>query len=166
MSVSPRDRVEELAGDEPEGGVGRGEAVPGAVARQFLELLQAEELDRALSLLDDAVEYCNVSLPTIRGRSSVERLFRPLLGRVGFRVHFHSVATDGTDAGVVLTERTDALVFGPVVAQFWVYGRFEVCDGRITLWRDSFDWRDLIVGALRGVVGLVLPPLRRTWPTD
>lgn len=136
-----------------------------AVARDFLELLEAENLDRALSLLDEQVVYINVSLPAVRGRRAVERLFRPILGRVGFRVHFHAIGIDESDAGIVLTERTDALIFGPVSVQFWVYGRFEVRDGQITLWRDTFDWRDILMGLVRGVVGVALPFVRRTWPT-
>lgn len=136
-----------------------------SVALTFLELLQAEDLDGALSLLDERVVYSNVSLPTVHGRDGVRRLFRPLLGRVRFRVHIHAVGTDEADPGVVLTERTDALVFGPVIVQFWVYGRFEVRDGRITLWRDRFDWRDVLVGTLCGIVGVALPFARRSWPT-
>jgi limonene-1,2-epoxide hydrolase len=137
-----------------------------AISREFLELLAAEDLDGALALLDEQVVYSNVSLPTVRGRSGVERLFRPLLGRSGFRVHFHAIGADVYDPGVVLTERTDALIFGPVHLQFWVYGRFEVRNGRIVLWRDSFDWGDMIVGSIRAVVGVALPRARRTWPTD
>jgi limonene-1,2-epoxide hydrolase len=52
------------------------------------------------------------------------------------------------------------------VVQFWVYGRFEIREGRITLWRDSFDWGDMLVGLVRGVIGAVVPPVRRTWPCD
>lgn len=142
------------------------ETAASAVTRDFLELLQAEELDGALSLLDDDVVYSNVSLPTVHGRSGVERLFRPLLGRIGFRVHFHAIGTVDNNPSVVLTERTDALVCGPISVQFWVYGRFEVSDGRITLWRDSFDWRDVVFGIVRGVLGLAFPFVRRTWPTE
>ncbi len=142
-------------------------STPSAIARDFLELLQAERLDEALRLLDEQVVYSNVSLPTVHGRRAVDRVFRPLLGRrMGFRVHFHAIGTDESDPGVVLTERTDALIFGPVSIQFWVYGRFEVRDGHITLWRDSFDWRDITMGTIRAVVGVVFPAARRTWPTS
>lgn len=137
---------------------------PSLITREFLEALQAEELDRAMALLDKDVVYTNVSLPTINGRDSVHRLFRRLLGPVGFRVYFHAVGAADDDPTVILTERTDALVFGPVFVQFWVYGRFEVRDGQITLWRDSFDWRDITMGLLRGLVGAALPFVRRTWP--
>ena len=78
-------------------------------------------------------------------------------------MHFHTVATEGN---TVLTERTDALVFGRVEQRFWVYGRFEVRDGRIAVWRDSFDWADLIVGLLRGIAGAVVPALNRRWPGE
>ncbi len=139
---------------------------PTAIVRSFLESLQDADLDRALSFLDDDVVYINVPLPGIRGRDAVERVFRPTIGRMGFRVHFHAIGSDDTDAGVVLTERTDALIFGQVSVQFWVYGRFEVRDGRITLWRDSFDWGDVVNGLTRGVVGVALPFVRRKWPTS
>ncbi len=136
-----------------------------AVVRCLLESLQADDLDQAIAMLDDDVVYSNVSLPTIHGRHAVERVFRATLGRMGFKVHFHAIGSDDSNPNVVLTERTDALVFGPVKIQFWVYGRFELRDGRITLWRDSFDWRDVLVGLVRGVVGLGLPFARRSWPT-
>lgn len=136
-----------------------------AIARNFLESLQAEDLDGALAFLDENVEYVNVSLPTVHGRRGVEKLFRPLLGRCGFRVYFQSIGTDENDPGVVLTERTDALILGPVTIQFWVWGRFEVRDVQITVWRDSFDWMNMTVGLVRGILGVVLPFARRTWPS-
>ncbi len=139
---------------------------PTAIVRAFLESLEGADLDGALAFLDDDVAYINVPLPAVRGRAAVERAFRPTIGRVGFRVHCHAIGADDTDAGIVLTDRTDALIFGPVSVQFWVYGRFEVRDGRITLWRDSFDWGDVVNGLIRGVVGVALPFVRRKWPTD
>lgn len=132
------------------------------VVRDFLEALADNDLDAALRLVADDLEYTNVPLPTLHGRDRLDRAFRPLLGRFGFRVHFHNVAESD---GVVLTERTDALLLGPVVWQFWVYGRFEVVEGKITVWRDSFDYADLIVGLVRGILGVWWPKLARRWPT-
>jgi limonene-1,2-epoxide hydrolase len=140
-------------------------AEPAEIVRSFLLALQAGELDQALALVADDIVYTNVSLPTLRGRARIDRLFRPALesGRGGFRVHFHTVAADGQ---TVLTERTDALIFGPVEQRIWVYGRFDVIDGRIVLWRDSFDWLDLLIGLIRGVAGALVPALNRPWPGD
>jgi limonene-1,2-epoxide hydrolase len=62
-------------------------------------------------------------------------------------VAYENVAADGP---TVLTERTDVLVFGRVRAAFWVCGTFEVHDGRITLWRDRFDFVDVVLAFVRG----------------
>jgi limonene-1,2-epoxide hydrolase len=67
---------------------------------------------------------------------------------------------------VVLTERTDVLLFGKARIQFWVWGRFEVRDGKITLWRDSFDFLDLLRANVRGLLGAVVPSLRPLPPTS
>jgi limonene-1,2-epoxide hydrolase len=133
------------------------------VVRDFLAALAAEDVDTAMELVADDIEYTNVPYPTLLGRGRLDEVFRTWLGRAGFRVHFHNVASGD---GVVLTERTDALVLGPVVWQFWVYGRFEVADGRITVWRDSFDHADVLVGLVRGVLGSRWPALGRRWPAD
>ncbi len=136
---------------------------PQAVVVSFLTAIQDGELEYAASLLAEDAQWINVSLPTLRGRARIAWLSQLLMGRlgVGFRVHLHAVASDGN---VVLTERDDALVYGRVEQRFWVWGRFEVEDGLITVWRDSFDWRDYIVGFLRGVAGAVVPRLNRPWP--
>lgn len=136
---------------------------PAGVVKAFLLALQAGELDQALELLDENVTYINVTLPTVRGRRGVERVFRPAYEKLhgGFRVHFHAIAAEGN---TVLTDRTDELIMGPVRQRIWVYGRFEVADGRITLWRDQFDWVDVLIGLVRGLAGAVVPALNRPWP--
>lgn len=127
------------------------------IVESFLYALQAVDLDTADGLLADDLVYQNVGLPTIRGRARAMKLFRGMEGRGGFEVKFHRVAADGS---AVLTERTDAIVIGPVRLQFWVCGVFEVHDGRITLWRDYFDMFDMIKATVRGLVGAAIPSLR------
>jgi limonene-1,2-epoxide hydrolase len=137
---------------------------PAEIVRAFLLALEAGELDAALELLAEDVLYINVSLPTVRGRRRVERLFRPAYARGGrFRVHFHAIATDGD---VVVTDRSDALGIGRFEQRFWVYGRFVVADGRIAVWRDSFDWLDVSLSLVRGLIGIAVPALNRPWPGD
>lgn len=133
------------------------------VVRRFLEALEAGDVDGAMGLVAEDIEYTNVPMPPLRERHRLDKLFRSFSDRAGFRVHFHNVAADG---GTVLTERTDALLLGPVHWQFWVYGRFEVVDGQITVWRDSFDFADLLIGLVRGLLALVWPAAARRWPTD
>ena len=136
---------------------------PADVVRAFLEALEADQLDEAFGFLAEDVVWTNVSLPTIRGRARIERLLRPGLEKLGggFRVHFHTIAASGD---TVLTERTDAMVLGPLELRLWVYGRFEIVDGRIAAWRDSFDWLDLTVGFVRALAGAFRPSLNRPWP--
>lgn len=124
----------------------------------FLYALQDADYDTADAALDDNLVYENVGLPTIHGRARAMKLFRRMEGgRVAFEVKIHRIATDG-DA--VLTERTDAIVIGPVRLQFWVCGVFEVRNGRITLWRDYFDFYDMLKATARGLVALVVPSLK------
>lgn len=117
----------------------------------FLHRLQAGDLDGACSLLASDVEYTNVSLPTIRGREQVRKALGRMMGlrNAGFEVVVHAAAADGD---IVLTDRTDVLILGPVRMEFWVYGRFVVRNGEIAVWRDSFDWANLTVAAVRGLL--------------
>jgi limonene-1,2-epoxide hydrolase len=123
----------------------------------FLSALQDEDYETANAVLDDNIVYQNVGFPTIHGRARTVNLFRGMQGRMGFEVKIHRIAVNGAS---VLTERTDALVFGPVRVQLWACGIFEVHNGRITLWRDYFDLWDVAKGLVRGVIGAVVPALR------
>jgi limonene-1,2-epoxide hydrolase len=125
----------------------------------FLAALQDQDIDAAGAVLDEHLVYQNVGFPTIRGRARAMKLFRGMEGRARFEVKTHRIAVNGS---TVLTERTDALVFGRVRLQFWVCGVFEVKDGRITLWRDYFDMFDFTKALARGVLGAVVPALRPT----
>lgn len=125
----------------------------------FLDALADDDLETAAAALAEDVVYQNVGLPTIYGRSATIGLFRRMAGRAAFDVKIHRIAADGC---AVLTERTDALTFGPLRLQFWVCGVFEVQNGRITLWRDYFDFLDMFKATLRAVAATVFPALRPT----
>ncbi len=126
----------------------------------FLNALQDADYETADAALDDNLVYENVGLPTIRGRARAIKLFRQMDGRAAFEVKIHRIAADGA---AVLTERSDALIFGPLRLQFWVCGVFEVHDGRITLWRDYFDFFDMTKALARGLVAMVLPSLKASF---
>lgn len=135
---------------------------PEQIVRDFLAALEAGDPGTAGELLSGDVRYTNVTLPTLRGRERVMRVLGAASKRgMGFRVHYVAVACDG---GTVLTDRIDELSFGRFAQRFWVYGRFEVVDGKITVWRDAFDWFDITVSLLRGLAGIAVPALNRSWP--
>jgi len=126
----------------------------------FLNALQDDDFEAAEAALDDNLVYENVGLPTIRGRARAIKLFRQMEGRAAFEVKIHRIAADGA---AVLTERTDALIVGPLRLQFWICGVFEVHNGRITLWRDYFDFFDMFKATVRGLAGVILPSLKATF---
>jgi limonene-1,2-epoxide hydrolase len=131
---------------------------PADVVRRFLYAMADGDAEAAIDLVAEDLVYENVSLPTIRGKHRFAAGARKFYQRgLGFDVRIHRIAEDGE---AVLTERTDAITLGRFRSQFWVCGAFEVHDGRVTLWRDYFDWRDVSVGSLRGLVGAVVPAVR------
>ncbi|WP_273732196.1 limonene-1,2-epoxide hydrolase family protein [Mycolicibacterium septicum] len=123
----------------------------------FLNALQEQDYDTAENALAQNLVYQNVGFPTIYGRNRAIKLFRSMPASMGFEVKIHRIAADGAS---VITERTDALTFGPLRVQFWVCGVFEVYEGRITLWRDYFDLFDFTKATVRGLLGVVVPALR------
>ncbi|NUS45534.1 MAG: SnoaL-like domain-containing protein [Mycobacteriaceae bacterium] len=132
---------------------------PAATVQLFLESMASGDLETAVDLLDADVEYTNVSLPTLRGARATAKVIRGLNNSyAGFAARMVNVATEGD---VVLTERIDELRIGPVRMQFWVIGRFEVHGGRITVWRDYFDWFDIAKSLVRGLLAIPFPSIQR-----
>ena len=125
----------------------------------FLYALQDEDFDTVDSMFADTIVWQNVGWLTLRGRQRIVKILRRGQGRVGFEVKIHRIAAEGN---TVLTERTDAIVIGPLRLQFWVCGVFEVYAGRITLWRDYFDLWDIAKGTLRGLAATAFPSLKPT----
>ncbi|MEO5729152.1 MAG: limonene-1,2-epoxide hydrolase family protein [Byssovorax sp.] len=108
----------------------------------LLAALAASDLERALTLVGDDLIYQNRPLPESRGKRAFERQMRAFFRYADrFEVETHSIAADGA---TVLTERTDAFVVRGARVSFWVYGTFEVRDGRVEVWRDAFDWMTLL----------------------
>jgi limonene-1,2-epoxide hydrolase len=127
----------------------------------FLNALQDGDLETAGASLAEDLVYQNVGLPTIYGRDRAMKLLGSLGGGTSsFEVKIHRVAADGA---AVLTERTEALIFGPLRLQFWVCGVFEIRNGQITLWRDYFDFFDMFKATVRGLAALVVPSLKASF---
>ncbi|HVW32473.1 MAG TPA: limonene-1,2-epoxide hydrolase family protein [Acidimicrobiia bacterium] len=116
------------------------------LVRAFFKALQAMDLDEALSYMADNVEYQNMPLPPVKGHQGVLKILGPMKKRCsGFEVSIRQIASNGR---AVLTERTDAVFLGPVRIPFQVCGTFEIKDGKITVWRDTFDWASGLVNTV------------------
>lgn len=114
----------------------------------FLAAVSRLDSDAASALLAEDVVYHNVSLPAARGKAAVVkqlRMFEKYMS--GFEAINHRIVADGD---VVLTERTDIIEIKRVKVSIWVCGTFEVRDGMIVLWRDYFDWANVIASTAAG----------------
>lgn len=128
------------------------------VVRRFLKALEAKDHDQIAHLLSPDLHYTNVSLPTLRGGKQVSKLFKKLMVKdLDITLHIHELACTGN---TVMTERTDAFSIGPFHMRFWVFGNFHVENGKITLWRDYFDWMNITGGLLTGFAGIAFKSLR------
>jgi limonene-1,2-epoxide hydrolase len=124
------------------------------VVRQVFTLLENGDADAAMELVDPEIEWRNTGLPTFRG-GRVHEMFKDMARRgIGFSVQMHHLAADGD---VVLTDRTDVLVYGRWSASFWVRGTFEVRNGKIVLWDDAFSWGDFISASVLGLARALTP---------
>ena len=130
------------------------------VVERALTALKARDFDTLEALLDDDVVYVNVGTPATRNRRSTMRVMR-LTRFVKLEMEVHHTTSNGA---TVLNERTDAIVIGPLRLQFWAFGVFEVHGGRITLWRDYFDFYDFTRNGILGVVGVIIPAVRPSMP--
>jgi limonene-1,2-epoxide hydrolase len=139
------------------------DSAPTVVVERFVDLLCALDIDGAVALLAEDVEFENSWMPTLRGRERVRRLFQALLRiDTGLEIHVHSISADGSS---VLTERTDVLKWGSLRVQFWICGRFDVRDGQIVAWREYYDPLAILAATMRGLLGMVVPAVRAKPPS-
>jgi limonene-1,2-epoxide hydrolase len=126
------------------------QAAPTETVERFLAALEEFDVDKALGYVSTEIVYQNVPLPPARGLQAFEKQLRAMTKYgTGFEARTHHIAANGP---IVLTERTDVLEAGKWRAEFWVCGTFEVRDGRIVLWRDYFDWANVLASSARGGV--------------
>lgn len=112
---------------------------PEQTVDEFIRLILRKDLDGALALCTDDLEYDNVPMETLHGREAARAFLSTIVNdgvEVDWVVHRQAAAGE-----VVMNERTDSFRFGDVKVDLPVAGVFVVRDGRIALWRDYFDLR-------------------------
>ena len=110
---------------------------PEETVNAFIAAIGRRDLDAAVALLAEDVEYDNVPMPTGHGRAASREFLAPFVEQAS-EVEWvvHRQAANGS---FVLNERTDRFLLGGNWMEIPVAGVFEVADGQITLWRDYFD---------------------------
>ena len=118
------------------------------IVNTFMARVTAMDLDGALELVADDVEYDNVPMGPVHGPDGIRSVYAQLEGTVDkmeWIIHRQVASGD-----LVLNERTDRFGRGDKWADLPVAGVFEVHDGKITLWRDYFD----LTGMMTSIGGL------------
>jgi limonene-1,2-epoxide hydrolase len=111
---------------------------PAETVDEFIKRVVAMDLDGAVELVSDDVEYDNVPMGKNFGPEAMKKFLGAMVGGID-EVEFviHRQVAEGS---VVMNERVDRFRLGEKWIDLPVMGTFEVdADGRITLWRDYFD---------------------------
>jgi limonene-1,2-epoxide hydrolase len=107
------------------------------VVNQFIEAIGRKDEPAAMALVADDCYYDNVPVGDMTGKDKMAEFLGPMFkskGPVEFEIH-RQAAT----GNIVMNERTDKFVMKGKDIAIPVTGVFEVNDGKITFWRDSFD---------------------------
>lgn len=126
------------------------------VVEDFLQACCELDMDAALELIDDNCVYQNVPFHTARGKKNIVKALQGMGKAMDhFGVEMVNIAANGD---VVLTERVDTLGGRFFNVELPVMGVFVVKNGKITEWRDYFDW-SLSLGKFVG--SMVTKPFRK-----
>lgn len=109
--------------------------------RDFIAKWEAKDVEGILGTFADEPFYHNMPMDPLTSKEAIRKFIAPFLEpvtAVEWTVHF--IAED--ENGVVLTERTDAFVFGDKRIALPVMGTFEFDGGKLVKWRDYFDLRE------------------------
>ena len=109
---------------------------PEPVVRAFVGAWNRLDMDTVMALLSPDIEYHNIPLAPISGKTEVERYLRS----VGpFEWCEWRILTLAVSGQAVLTERVDAFTVQGVSIVLPIMGVFKVEGGLIRRWRDYFD---------------------------
>lgn len=103
----------------------------------FIRALERKDLDAALALVTDDVEYDNVPMGKRFGPAGIREALEPFFApcsAIDWVIHHQVAAGD-----VVMNERLDRFEIGGRWIELPVAGLFVLRDGKIALWRDYFD---------------------------
>lgn len=114
---------------------------PESIVRDFVRALESKDLDGAVAMLTDDVEYDNVPMSKVHGAAAVRTGLAPFVERfdeVAWPISV-LIASGSAADGHVFTERVDRFRAGDTWVELPVAGLFTVTGGKISLWRDYFD---------------------------
>jgi limonene-1,2-epoxide hydrolase len=111
---------------------------PTQIVNAFIAAIEAGDIDRAVSFLDEKISYENVPVKPIVGAENVRNALRSFTA--GTTAVEWVIVSQVAIGNTVINERIDRFQVNGKWAELPVAGFFNVNDaGKITLWRDYFD---------------------------
>lgn len=115
---------------------------PLETVRAFITALENNDVPAALEYIADDCEYANVPITKVVGPEGVAAILGPLFSqasKIEWPVH-REVAS----GPIVFNERTDRFLMPFGWVELPVTGVWEVREGKITMWRDYFDFQSYL----------------------
>jgi len=112
---------------------------PIELVRRFCSEWSTMDVDDFVSYFTDDAVYHNVPMEPCVGRDEIRTFAEEFIGSMqGLDVEIHHILADGP---IVVTERTDVVVYPHVTIRVPIMGIFEIDDGKIARWREYFDMK-------------------------
>lgn len=123
---------------------------PQAVVEGFLDACSALDFDLGMTFIDEHCVYKNMPFHTARGKARIKRDLTSMQKSMNlFEVEMVNIAASGK---TVLTERVDTIAGRFFRVEIPLMGVFVVENGKITEWRDYFDWTSVFGKMGRSVI--------------
>ncbi len=133
---------------------------PKTIVCQLFEAFSALDIAQAMEFIDEDCVYKNVPFHTAHGKSRIARDIGNLIKRIdSFEIEVINIAANDN---VVLTERIDSLGGRFFKAALPLMGTFVIKNGKITEWRDYFDWSSTMGKVGRSLLTLPFKPLTKS----
>lgn len=130
---------------------------PQAVVEKFFQAVSDFDFDTALDLIDDECVYQNMPFHKAVGKKRIKRDLFDTMDKTMTLFEVEMINISANDR-VVMTERIDTLGGKYFEAALPLMGVLVVEEGKITEWRDYFDWTS---SAGKFLGSLITSPFRR-----
>ena len=108
------------------------------LVKDFIAAWNRKDVDAVMGFFAPDCVYHNIPIAPVKGTDEIRKVIDGFAGpAASIEWVLHQIAE--TEAGAVLTERTDRFEMAGGWIELPVMGTFEITDGRINAWRDYFD---------------------------
>lgn len=110
------------------------------IVKDFIDAWSRNDVDELMSYFTPEAVYHNIPVDPVQGTEAIRQVIVGFAGGAN-AIEWITHAVAETEAGGVLTERTDRFEIGGKWIELPVMGSFELEGGKISAWRDYFDMK-------------------------